>query len=226
VYWSTTTWRFNSVGLFHEQDLIGISAEAYRINLYGCNRTLQYAVSSCFEDIPPHQITNIVVTAVAQHSGRVMLFHGNDGGQGTISDGSGTAVRDSTTLLRGAPRTMATADRSHVSYVVTSHDPDDTYEQMRATLDNALARGELTEQVQFRAQQFNVQGLYNVTLTSPNTTQVAGPGTGDREGSSSKLSTAAIVGIVLGSLFWVVMLYALYRFVVHVRSDDRVYLKY
>jgi hypothetical protein len=203
--------------------MIGISPEAYRNHLSGCNRTLQYAVSSCFEDIPPQQVTNIRVTAVAHSSAGIVLYSGNNGAQGNIREGSGAGVA---TLLRGMPRTTEASNMSHVSYVVTSYNPDDTYDQMRATLNNALARGELTERLQYWAHQFNVSGLYNVTLTSPNTTQVAGPGTGDAAGNVSALSTAAIVGIVLGSVFFLLLLYALYRFVVHVKSDDRIYLRY
>jgi hypothetical protein len=192
--------------------MIGTSPENFWINASDCNQTLQYAVSSCFEDIPPEQVTNILVTAIARSSAVLELFRGNNGAQGT-------------TLLRGA-RTLGISNTSHVSYVVTSYNPDDTYDQMRATIDGALARGELTEQLQYWAHQFNVSDLYNVTLTSPNTTQVAGPDTGGAAGNSSKLSTAAIVGIALGGFFWLLMLYALYRFVVHVENDDRSYHYY
>jgi hypothetical protein len=193
--------------------MIGISPENYRKNVSGCNQTLQYAVSSCFEDIPPEQVTNILVTAIARSSAMLVLFRGNNGAQGTA-------------LLRGAARTLGTNNVSHVSYVVTSYNPDDTYDQMRATIDGALARGQLTEQLQYWAHQFDVTDLYNVTLTSPNTTKVAGPDTGDAAGNSSKLSAAAIVGIALGGFFWLLMLYALYRFVVHVENDNRSYHYY
>jgi hypothetical protein len=203
--------------------MIGISPEAYRNHLSGCNRTLQYAVSSCFEDITPQQVTHIRVTAVPHSSARIVLYSGNDGAQGNIRDGGGAGIAQ---MLRGMPRTTEAINVSHVSYVVTSYNPDDTYDQMRATIDGALARGKLTEQLQYWAHQFNVSDLYNVTLTSPNTTQVAGPGIGHAQGNPSKLSTAAIVGIVLGSVFLLLLLYALYRFVVHVKSDDRIYLKY
>jgi hypothetical protein len=193
--------------------MIGISPENFRINASDCNQTLQYAVSSCFMDIPPEQVTNILVTAIARSSAMLVLFRGNNGAQGT-------------TLLRGAALTMGASNTSHVSYVVTSYNPDDTYDHMRATIDGALTRGELTEQLQYWARQFNVPDLFNVTLTSPNTTQVAGPDTGDAAGNLSKLSAAAIVGIALGGFFWLLMLYALYRFVVHVENNDRSYHYY
>jgi hypothetical protein len=203
--------------------MIGISPEAYRNNLSNCNKTLQWAVSNCFENIPPQQVTNILVTAVRHSSRRALLLRGSSGVHNTNGEGSDTGVSD---LMRGAPHTMEATDMSHVSYVVTTYDPDDTYEQMRATIDGALARGELTERLQYWAHQLNVTDLYNVTLTSPNTTQVAGPGIGHAEGNSSTLSTAAIVGIALGSFFLALLLYALYRFVVHVKHDDRYYYYY
>jgi hypothetical protein len=181
------------------------------------NNTIQSAVSACFENVPPEQVTNIQVSVV-ESSCAVPLVHMEPATlriRTRIRKRIKQRIGSLATLFRDTPRSAAAEDVSYLCYLVVSRDRDTSYEELSAQLEDCHASGALQENVHEAAHGFGADDLFNATLSAPNITMIAGGGGGTTGEGSDPLNTVAIVGIALACVFVMLLIWALLWFLYH-----------
>jgi hypothetical protein len=182
------------------------------------NNTIQSAVSACFENVPPEQVTNIQVSVV-ESSCAVPLVHMEPATlriRTRIRKRIKQRIGSLATLFRDPPRSAAAEDVSYLCYLVVSRDRDTSYEELSAQLEDCHASGALQENVHEAAHGFGADDLFNATLSAPVITKIAGgSGGGAAEADSGPLNTVAIVGIALACVFVMLLIWALLWFLYH-----------
>jgi hypothetical protein len=182
------------------------------------NNTIQSAVSACFENVPPEQVTNIQVSVV-ESSCAVPLVHREAATlriRTRIRKRIKQRIGSLATLFRDTPRSAAAEDVSYLCYLVVSLDRDTSYEELSAQLEDCHASGALQENVHEAAHGFGADDLFNATLSAPVITKIAGgSGGGTAEADSGPLNTVAIVGIALACVFVMLLIWALLWFLYH-----------
>jgi hypothetical protein len=153
------------------------------------NLTIQHAVAACTQGVAPTDVTKISLkAALSVGLGR----HGNTG------------------LLRG-PGAFAEDDQSVLRYTVTSNDPDMTYAQLKAQIEEATATGVMAQNMYHYASIYDAPALRNVTLGSPTISGASEEGGSD----SSDLEDGAIAGIVIGAVLFVVLCALIIGYAIH-----------
>lgn len=112
------------------------------------NLTVQHAVSSCVDGVPPEQVTAITMAPAEVGAGRRRL--------------RGATFADSTLY----------SEETLLSYVVTSHDASVTASSLKAQLSEASTTGRLEEALRHYAVVFNAPALTNVTAHALQVTTV------------------------------------------------------
>jgi hypothetical protein len=199
------------------QRLQGASEQNYLDNQPAINNTIQSAVSACFENVPPEQVTNIQVSVV-ESSCAVPLVHMEPATlriRTRIRKRIKQRIGSLATLFRDPPRSAAAEDVSYLCYLVVSRDRDTSYEELSAQLEDCHASGALQENVHEAAHGFGADDLFNATLSAPIITMIAGGGGGTTGERSEPLNTVAIVGIALACVFVMLLIWALLWFLYH-----------
>jgi hypothetical protein len=154
------------------------------------NLTIQHALSACTDGVAPTDVTKITLTAVL-----------------------GVGVHSHTGLLRG-PGAYDAPAQSKLRYTVTSNDPDMTYAELKAQIEEAAATGVLTDNIHHYADVYGAPALRNVTVGEPTVSNAAQSDSSD----SSDLNGGEIAGIVIGCVLFVTLCVLIIGFSIHHRN--------
>lgn len=153
-----------------------------------CNHTLTHTVASCLTYVIPEQVSDI------------RLFP-NPGRLGSLRF---REVRE--------PYADLPANTTHVTYVVTSPDPEFSFEDRSTQLLSAYDSGDMQRAFREYAVTFNVPELQYANLSRPEITNgVERPS--DPSDNSDRLDTVEIIAIVIGGFFGVLIILALVWFI-------------
>jgi hypothetical protein len=170
--------------------ILSCPASVYADHKVELELTIQYTVAACVHGVAPDGVTNILPTATT------MLATDNS--------------------LRGAVSPRVEDDTSLLTYRVTSHDPDMTYEQLKADIENAYSDGRFLEYLHYYAALYNLRALLNVKASAPIVHNV--PAGSDN--SSAFGGTAEIVSVVIGGVMAILLVVVGVRFWLHINRSE------
>jgi hypothetical protein len=169
--------------------ILSCPASVYADHKVELELTIQFAVATCVNGVAPDGVTNILLTATT------MLTNDNN--------------------LRGAVSPRVEDDTSLLTYRVTSHDPEMTYEQLKAEIENAYSDGRFLEYLHYYAALYNLPALLNVTASAPIVHDV--PAGSD---NSSAFGAVEIVSVVISGAMAILLVVVGIRFWLHINRSE------
>lgn len=175
-----------------DSQVISCPASAYELQKAAMNLTIQHAVASCVDGVPPEQVTTISMVAATYTASSVVAPIHNL--RGSAMSQSALPSPAAATEVSTAAASWDTNEFSLLTYQVTSNDHHATAESLMAQLTDAATTGRLEEALRRYALIYQVQPLANATLGAP----ILVDATADYP-SASQLSAAHLAGIAAGS---------------------------
>jgi len=156
------------------------------------NLTLQHTIASTLDGVIPERVTNIVV-----------------GPAPTPATTRQSKVKSHATI-------PATADAVSLKYTVTVRDPLLQLPELRTQLEAAVVSKEMDDNLHTTAAMFGVATLVNGTFAQPFVTSAS-----PARAASSQLTGAMIAGLVIGVIFFVIMVGVLIAFAMRKDSEEK-----
>jgi hypothetical protein len=169
--------------------ILSCPVSVYRDHKVELELSIQYTVAACVHGVAPEGVTNILLTATT------MLATDNN--------------------LRGAVNPRVEDDMSLLTYRVTSHDPEMTYEQLKTEIEDAYSDGRFLDYLHHYAALYNLPALLNVTASAPIVHEV--PAGSD---NSSAFGAAEIVSVAIGGVMAILLVVVGIRFWLHISRSE------
>lgn len=209
-----------------------MTPETYFNNRDVYDLTIQLAFASVIDYIDPNRVGNIhfisagppqkppgspsAVTAHSEHSEHYEHYEHYERShfmhaEHSTATATSAERRSLRRRLRTSVRPHAASDRAVLVCRIVSFDPDYSYEDRESQLLRAYDIGLLTSQMRGFAQAFGASRLQHANASRPitrNTLLVPKP-----KEEPTELNNVVIVGICIGTMFVLVLLYGVFRFI-------------